>query len=76
MWISYEVAEDLTYLTKFIGEEHLVTGTDYGHHGTGDAPADPSAQLNMVEVLRSREEYPSGLVDKLLVDNPRALYGL
>ena len=76
MWISYELAEDLTYLTKYIGEDHIVTGTDYGHHSTGFGSRDPSAQLNMVDVLRSREEYPSGLVDKLLVGNPRALYGL
>lgn len=76
MWISYEAAEDLTYLAKFIGEDHIVTGTDYGHHGIGDAQGDPSAQLNVVTTLRSHEEYPASLVDKILTDNPHALYGV
>jgi hypothetical protein len=31
--------------------------------------------MNMVEVLRSRED-ASGVVDKLLADNPAALYGI
>ncbi len=76
IWVSYEVAEDLPYLVKYIGEDHVVTGTDYGHHGIDGATGDPSAQLNMVKTLRSREDYPSRLVDKLLIDNPRALYGV
>jgi len=77
MWISYEVEEDLPYLAKIIGEDHLVTGTDYGHHGIGGAPGDPSAQLNMVGTLRGRDDgYSSSALDKLLIDNPRALYGI
>ena len=77
MWISYEVEEDLPYLAKIIGEDHLVTGTDYGHHGIGGAPGDPSAQLNMVSTLRGRDDgYSSSALDKLLIDNPRALYGM
>ena len=76
IWISYEAAEDLGYLAKFIGEDHIVTGTDYGHHGSGGAQGDQSAQLNVVSTLRSHEEYPASLVDKILTDNPHALYGV
>ena len=76
MWVSYEVDEDLPYLVDYIGEDHIVVGTDYGHHGREGVIADPSAQLHMVKTLRSREEYPSALIDKLLSDNPRALYGI
>ena len=35
LWVSYEVDEDLPYLLRYIGEDHVVTGTDYGHHGSG-----------------------------------------
>ena len=35
MWISYEVEEDLPYLLKYIGEDDIVVGTDYGHHTPG-----------------------------------------
>ena len=75
MWVAYEVDEDLPYLVKYIGEDHVVTGTDFAHHGREGTIADPSAQLHMVQTIRSREEYPASLVDKMLVDNPRALYG-
>ena len=73
MWISYEVIEDLDYLVKYIGEDHIVVGSDFGHHGREGSIADPSAQLHMVKTLRDREK-SSKLVDKLLIDNPRALF--
>ena len=75
MWISYEVDEDLPYLVKYIGEDHVVAGTDFAHHGREGVIADPSAQLHMVETIRAREEYSASLMDKLLIHNPRALYG-
>ncbi len=75
MWISYEVTEDLPYLVKYIGEDRIVMGTDYGHHGREGIIADPSAQLHMVKTVRERD-YPGRLADKLLIDNPRALFGL
>jgi microsomal dipeptidase-like Zn-dependent dipeptidase len=72
MWISYEVAEDLPYLVKYIGEDHIITGSDYGHHAREGMAGDPSAQLHMVTALRTQKDYPSRLVDKLLSDNPTA----
>ena len=78
LWVSYEVDEDLPYLLRYIGEDHVVTGTDYGHHGGGASRlgGDPSAQIEMVRTLRSREEHSSRAIDKLLIDNPRELYGV
>jgi len=79
MWISYEVGEDYDYLSKIIGEDHIVVGTDYGHHspGTNDRlKSDPSAQTHMVDHLRTRTNIPARTVDKLLRDNPNALYGV
>jgi microsomal dipeptidase-like Zn-dependent dipeptidase len=76
MWISYEVAEDLPYLARLIGADHIITGSDYGHHSREGMAGDPSAQLHMITALRAHEEYPGHLVDKLLSDNPKAFYGL
>ena len=79
IWVSYELGEDLPYLLKYVGEDHVVVGTDYGHHtpGTTDRlAADPSAQVHMVNALRGRSELPGDLVDKLLVHNPARLYGV
>ncbi len=79
IWVSYELGEDLPYLMNYIGEDHIVVGTDYGHHspGTTDRLAsDPSAQVHMVKELRSRPEHSERTIEKLLVDNPHALYGV
>lgn len=79
MWISIEVAEDMPYLIEKIGPDHLVIGTDYGHHapGTNDRlKSDPSAQTHMVSHLRSQTDIKSSVVDKILIDNPNALYGV
>jgi predicted TIM-barrel fold metal-dependent hydrolase len=78
MWISYEVGEDYEYLVRYIGEDHLVVGTDYGHHNpaTNDRLAsDPSAQTHMIATLRN-SSIASSVVDRILIDNPNALYGV
>ncbi len=77
LYISYEIDEDLPYLAKFIGEDNLVLGTDYGHHGSLDGRGgDQSAQPQMIAELKAREDVSAGLLDKLLVENPRRFYGL
>jgi uncharacterized protein len=77
IWVSYELGEDLPYALQYVGEDHVVVGTDYGHHtpGTTDRlAADPSAQVHMVNNLRDRSDLPAELLDKLLVHNPARLY--
>ena len=77
IWVSYEVGEDLPYLVQYIGEDHLVVGTDYGHHTPGTTDrlvADPSAQVHMVNNLRERD-LSEEFLDKLLIHNPARLYG-
>jgi predicted TIM-barrel fold metal-dependent hydrolase len=79
IWVSYELGEDLPYLLQYVGEDHIVAGTDYGHHtpGTTDRlAADPSAQVHMVNNLRGREDVPPDVIEKIMGDNPRRLYGI
>jgi len=79
IWVSYELGEDLPYLLTYVGEDHLVVGTDYGHHtpGTTDRlAADPSAQVHMVSNLRARSDVSQELLDKLLIHTPARLYGV
>ncbi len=68
-YVACEVGEDLGYLTRFIGEDHLIIGSDYGH-------TDPSTEPELVASLKGREELSPEAVDKILNANPRALYGL
>src|SRR5688572_9463084 len=69
LFIACEADEDIPYLAKCIGEENIVIGSDYGHN-------DPSAEEKLVETLGAREDVPQAMAEKILVHNPRRLYGL
>jgi len=69
LYIACEADEDIPYLAKCIGEDHIVIGSDYGHN-------DPSAEEKLVETVGGRDDMPQSLVEKILVRNPRRLYGL
>jgi len=77
IWVSYELGEDLPYLLQYVGEDHVVVGADYDHRTprtTDRLAADPSAQVHMVDNLRSRSDLPTEVLDKLLVHNSARLY--
>ncbi len=88
MFVACESDEDIPYLAQIIGEDHLITGTDYGHHGdqlptidpiTGEnrtRGGDTTSDLAVVGTLQAREDLSSRVVDKILRDNPRRFYGL
>jgi len=70
--VACQTVEDLPYLIQHCGEDNLVAGTDYSH-------ADQSAEIRTLSVLREMGE--EGVItprqaDKILGDNPAALYGL
>lgn len=69
LFVACEADEDIPYLAKHTGEDHIVIGSDYGHN-------DPSAEPRLVETLKAREDVPPSLAEKILCDNPRRLYGL
>jgi uncharacterized protein len=68
-WIACEADEELPHLLNYIGEDHIVTGSDYGHN-------DPSKEPEFVKNMRAREDVSPALVEKILCQNARALYGL
>jgi predicted TIM-barrel fold metal-dependent hydrolase len=68
LYVACEVHEDLPYILQSSGEDSLVVGTDYSH-------ADPHMELNAVRALRARKDVEPGIVEKILDDNARALYG-
>jgi predicted TIM-barrel fold metal-dependent hydrolase len=88
IYVTCESDEDLPYLTGFVGEHNLLSGSDYGHHGE-QVPTlepisfnnrlrggDPSADLAIVGELRARSDVTSDAVRKILVENPRRFYGI
>ena len=68
-WIACEADEELPHLLNYIGDEHIVIGSDYGHN-------DPSKEPDFVRNMRAREDVPPAVIEKILCDNPRQLYGV
>jgi predicted TIM-barrel fold metal-dependent hydrolase len=69
LYVACEADEDVPYLAKYTGEEHLIIGSDYGHN-------DPSEERHLVATMRARGDVPPPLTEKILCANPRRLYGL
>ena len=69
MYVACQTDDDMPYVLKYAGENRLVAGTDYGH-------ADTSSELEALIRMREREDVAPGVMDKVLDDNARALYGL
>ena len=68
-WVACEADEELPLLVNYIGEDHIVIGSDYGHN-------DPSKEPQFVKNMRAREDVAPGVIEKILCENPRQLYGL
>jgi predicted TIM-barrel fold metal-dependent hydrolase len=68
-WVACEADEELPHLLTYIGADHLVIGSDYGHN-------DPSKEPEFVKNLRAREDLPPHVVEKILCENARPLYGI
>ena len=69
LFVACEADEDIPYLAKYTGDDHLLIGSDYPH-------SDPSREDQFVNVLDTREDLSPRLRQKILYDNPRAFYGL
>ena len=69
IFVACEADEDVDYIARYTGEDHLIIGSDYGHQ-------DPSEERQLVAAMRAREDIPRALTDKIFFDNPKLLYPL
>ena len=69
IWVTCQTDDDLPYVLKYAGDDMLVIGTDYGHNDT-------SSEILALRKLREDGAVPPHVVNKILDDNARALYGL
>ncbi|MGZ8425547.1 MAG: amidohydrolase family protein, partial [Candidatus Binatia bacterium] len=69
LYIACEADEDIPYIARHTGEEHLLIGSDYPHN-------DPSREDQFVNALNVREDISPQLRQKILYDNPRAFYAI
>lgn len=68
-WVACQTDDDLPTVLKYAGDDRLVIGTDYGHNDT-------SSEILALRKLREDGTVPAAVVNKILDDNARALYGL
>lgn len=64
-----EADEDIPYLAEFIGDDHLMIGSDYGYN-------DRPRRKHWVQTMKSREDLSAELVEKILIHNPKQFYSL
>jgi predicted TIM-barrel fold metal-dependent hydrolase len=69
VWVTCQTDDDLAYVLQYAGEDSLMIGTDYGHD-------DSASELEALRTLRAQGAVEPRVLDKILDDNPRALYGL
>jgi predicted TIM-barrel fold metal-dependent hydrolase len=69
LYVACEADEDIPYIARYTGEDHILIGSDYGHN-------DPSKEPELVATMRAREDTPPALIEKILCDNPRKFYAL
>lgn len=69
LYVTCQTDDDLPYILKYSGQDNLVIGTDYGH-------GDTAAEVDALRVLRQKSEISGEALDKILCDNPKALYDL
>ena len=67
--VTLDLAQTLKFSGRFRIEEHIVIGSDYGHN-------DPSKEPEFVKNMRAREDVAPAVIEKILCDNPRRLYGV
>jgi uncharacterized protein len=72
MFVTTQVDEDLTYLTKMVGDDCLVVGSDYTH---ADQSQERDFQLHLADRVKEGALTQTGQ-DKILYDNPKRLYAL
>jgi predicted TIM-barrel fold metal-dependent hydrolase len=69
IYIACQTSDDLPYILEHVGDDNLVIGTDYGHNDT-------ASEINALRKLKADGKIPAASIDKILGDNPTALYGL
>lgn len=69
LYVACQTDDDLPYVLKYSGEDNIVIGSDYGH-------ADTSSEIEALRNLNKKGELNQEVIDKILYENPKALYNL
>lgn len=68
VFVSCKLNEDIPYLIKQLGQDFLITATDFPH-------GDINRQDGLLEGLEKRGDLDDDIIDRILCRNPQKLYG-
>lgn len=69
LYVNFETNEDIPYLLNYIGEDHLIFGTDYAH-------TIRATEAQLVETMGPRTDWSDRVIEKLMRNNAQRFYGL
>ncbi len=69
VFVACQTDDDLPYVLKYAGEDNIVIGSDYGHNDT-------SSEIEALRNIKEKGEVDAKVIDKILYDNAKALYGI
>lgn len=70
IFVAMEEYEDVGETLKALGEDNILVGTDYGHHG------DTSAEMLMHNLIRKRQDIAPAVSAKIVAENAVKFYAL
>ena len=69
VYVTCQTDDDLPQVLKYSGEDNIVIGSDYGHNDT-------SAEIEALRTIKAKGDVEPRIIDKILYDNAKALYGI
>jgi predicted TIM-barrel fold metal-dependent hydrolase len=69
IYVCCEAEEDILALVKHVGEDCIITSTDFPH-------GDPTSEIRGLDELRQREDIPDRIKEKIFWDNPACFFNL
>ena len=69
IWVTIQLNDDLQHIDKYVGDNRLVIGTDYGH-------ADSATEIYALKTFEKDDRLNIASRERILWDNPKELYSI
>ena len=69
VWVTIQLNDDLEQVHRYVGDDRLVIGTDYGH-------ADSATEVYALKTFQNDNRMPAESRTRVLWDNPKELYAI
>ena len=69
VWVTIQLNDDLEQVHRYVGDDRLVIGTDYGH-------ADSATEVYALRTFENDNRMPAESRARVLWDNPKELYAI